>query len=173
MAEEEEKSQGSSSAKIFIIGLPVFIVQLVVVYFITANILLEKFEEQFKHEAVLGDLAAIDTAGSSKNVSPTEFGKYLYTIDDIIVNPANTTGEQLLLSSIAFDLGSEENKQEMKTKNILVKDLILSILSSKSVNELSNNNYKDSLRSQIKTEVIKYLPKLTINRIYFSKYILN
>ncbi len=170
---DEEKSQGSSSMKIFIIGLPVFVVQLVVVYFITANILLDKFEEQFKHEAVLGDLGAIDSAGHSNEAAASEFGKYLYTIDDIIVNPAHTTGEQLLLSSLAFDLGSEENKKEMETKSILVKDLILSILSSKSVGELSNNSYKDTLRAEIKNQVSQYLPDLQVNRIYFSKYILN
>ncbi|MBU1097658.1 MAG: flagellar basal body protein FliL [Ignavibacteriae bacterium HGW-Ignavibacteriae-2] len=167
---------GSSNSKIFMIGLPVFIIQLVVVYFITANILLDKFKEQYKHEAVLGDLALLDTVKSeekSKETAPVEFGKFIHTIDDIIVNPANTTGQQLLLTSIAFDLGSEENKKELESKDILVKDLVLSILSSKSVAKLGNNLYKDSLRTEISEKVQGYLPKLKINRIYFSKYIIN
>ena len=173
MANEKEEKQGSGGTKILMIGLPVFIVQLVVVYFITANILLDKFEEQYKHEAVLGDLAVLDSAKSNPEHTNVEYGKFLYTIDDIIVNPANTTGEQLLLSSIAFDLGSEENVKEMEGKNILVKDLILSILSSKTVDKLSTNSYKDSLRVEISKQVSDFLPDLKVNRIYFSKYILN
>jgi flagellar FliL protein len=173
MANENEEKQSSGGTKILIIGLPIFIVQLVVVYFITANILLDKFEEQYKHETVLGDLAVLDSAQGVSKHAPVEYGKYLYTIDDIIVNPANTTGEQLLLSSIAFDLGSEENVQEMQSKNILVKDLIISILSGKTVDRLSNNIYKDSLRTEIIEEVSGFLPNLKVNRIYFSKYILN
>lgn len=168
------QASGSSTTKIFMIGLPIFIIQLVVVYFITANILLDKFKEQYKHEAVLGDLALLDTVkGKGADTQAVEYGKYIHTIDDIIVNPANTSGQQLLLTSIAFDLATEENKKELETKDILIKDLVISILASKSVTKLSDNAYKDTLRTEISDKVQSYLPKLQINRIYFSKYIIN
>ncbi|MBN1301140.1 MAG: flagellar basal body-associated FliL family protein [Melioribacteraceae bacterium] len=163
--------------KIFIVGLPLFVVQLIVVYFITANILIEKFEAQHAQEEIIGEIISDEPAEQSdegeKSENNIEYGKYIHTIDDIIVNPANTTGEQLLLTSLAFDLGSEENQKELVTKDILVKDMVLSILSSKTTSELSNNKFKDSLRVEIADRVQANFPDLVINKIYFSKYILN
>lgn len=168
-----EESKGSMS-KILMIGLPIFIVQLVVVYFITANILLDKFKEEFKAEAVLGDLALLDSIKVPEDqVAAKEYGKFIHNIDDIIVNPANTAGEQLLLASMAFDLASDANMKEMIAKDIMVKDLVISVLSSKGINELSHNEFKDSLRIEIKDKVEEFLPEVVINRIYFSKYIIN
>jgi len=168
-----EESKGSMS-KILMIGLPIFIVQLVVVYFITANILLDKFKEEFKAEAVLGDLALLDSIKVDEDEEgPKEYGKFIHNIDDIIVNPANTAGEQLLLASMAFDLSSDANMKEMVAKDIMVKDLVISVLSSKGINELSRNEFKDSLRVEIKDKVEEFLPDVVINRIYFSKYIIN
>lgn len=168
-----EESKGSMS-KILMIGLPIFIVQLVVVYFITANILLDKFKEEFKAEAVLGDLALLDSIKVPEDGQKApEYGKFIHNIDDIIVNPANTTGEQLLLASMAFDLGSEANMKELIAKDIMVKDLVISVFSSKGIHELSRNEFKDSLRVEIKEKVEAFLPDVVINRIYFSKYIIN
>ncbi len=170
MAEESK----SSMSKILMIGLPIFIVQLVVVYFITANILLDRFKEEFRAEAVLGDLALLDSIKTDDNKPVSkEYGKFIHNIDDIIVNPANTAGEQLLLASMAFDLNSEANMQEMVAKDVMVKDLVISVLSSKQIHDLSRNEFKDSLRVEIKERVEGYLPDVEINRIYFSKYIIN
>jgi flagellar FliL protein len=168
-----EENKGSMS-KILMIGLPIFIVQLVVVYFITANILLDKFKDEFKAEAVLGDLALLDSIKVPEEESESkEYGKFIHNIEDIIVNPANTSGEQLLLASMAFDLGSELNVTELESKDVMVKDLVISVLASKGIHELSRNEFKDTLRVEIKEKVEEFLPSVVINRIYFSKYIIN
>ncbi|RMD48033.1 MAG: flagellar basal body protein FliL, partial [Ignavibacteria bacterium] len=49
MAEEkneaQEKKEGGFNIKVVILGLPLFIVQLIAVYFITANLLMDKFAQ--------------------------------------------------------------------------------------------------------------------------------
>jgi flagellar FliL protein len=173
MAEEKEITTKPSNLKFFIIGLPIFVVQLIVVYFVTANIIMNKVgtthsSDSGKSES--GEVAKDKKKNSNKKI---EYGKYLYSVDDIIVNPQGSNGEQLLLASIAFDLGSEENVTELKAKDVLVKDLVISILSNKDAIQLSNNAFKDSLRTEISQKVEKFLPSLKVNRVYFSKYILN
>ena len=173
MAEENVSAKKSSNLKFFIIGLPIFVVQLIVVYFVTANIIMNKVgtsNSTPEHKSVSGEVSKDKKNGKSKKI---EYGKFLYSVDDIIVNPLGSNGEQLLLASIAFDLGSEENVSELKTKDVLVKDLVISILSNKDAAQLSNNAYKDSLRTEISKKVEKFLPSLKVNRVYFSKYILN
>ena len=165
---EEKKKSLSINPKIFIIGLPLFIVQLIAVYFITANILLSKVQEHTE-----GQTEEPKTEESEKKKeNKTELGKFIYSIEDIIVNPASTEGKRLLLTSVGLDLKSEEELQSIKSKEILVKDIIVSTLSSKSLNQLSNSAYKDSLKTEIADRLKQSLPSLELNTVYLSKYII-
>lgn len=161
------------NVKIILFGLPIFVIQLIAVYFITANLLLNKVQG---NSAVAGHPTenVADTAKDVKSNEPkVELGKFIYSIEDVIVNPAGTNGEQLLLSSIAFDLATEAGQTELKGKEILVKDLIISILSSKSITQLSNSAYKDTLRKEISKKIVDVAPQIKVNKVYFSKYIIN
>ncbi|GAB4128204.1 MAG: hypothetical protein Fur0015_01910 [Ignavibacteriales bacterium] len=173
MADEKEVVKKSSNLKIFIIGLPIFVVQLIVVYFVTANIIMNKVGATHSTESGTKTENTENSKDKKDSKKKIEYGKYLYSVDDIIVNPQGSNGEQLLLASIAFDLGSEENVTELKAKDVLVKDLVISILSNKDAMQLSNNAFKDSLRTEISQKVEKFLPSLKVNKVYFSKYILN
>ena len=166
----QEKS-GGLNMKVFAIGLPLFIVQLVAVYFITANVLLNKITENATPNGA--EHANSEESYDSDTSAYVELGKYLYLVDDIIVNPAGTKGKELLLASVAFDLSSEENKLEMEGKDILVKDLVISVLSSKSTFQLGNTSYRDTLRNEIQGKLIEFLPNVGVNKVYFSKYIIN
>ncbi len=161
---EESKSGGMKTVMIFV---PIFIVQLIAVYFVTANLLLKKVESN--QQTVPGG----ETTAATSETTKTELGKFLYSIDDIIVNPANTKGDQLLLTSIALDLPTEASRKELEEKEIVVKDMVISILASKSLRELGNIKYRDSLRMQISEGIENHLPSIKVNKVYFSKYILN
>jgi len=173
MAEEKDVEKKSSNMKFIIIGLPIFIVQLIVVYFVTANIIMNKVGASGTSHENKEKSGEVSKGKKDSKQKKIEYGKFLYSVDDIIVNPQGSNGEQLLLASIAFDLGSEENVNELKAKDVLVKDLVISIFSNKDALQLSNNAYKDSLRTEISQKVEKFLPSLKVNRVYFSKYILN
>ncbi|MBU1101678.1 MAG: flagellar basal body-associated FliL family protein [Bacteroidetes bacterium] len=170
VASSAPEKKGGLNAKVFVIGIPLFVIQLVAVYFITANILLNKMSEK----AAAAESAEEGTElHDSDTLANVELGKFIHSIDDIIVNPAGTKGKELLLASVAFDLRSEENKLEMEGKDILVKDLVISVLSSKSVVLLGNTSYRDTLRSEIQNKLVEFLPNIGVNKVYFSKYIIN
>lgn len=167
-----EKKKSGFNNKIILFGLPLFVAQLVAVYFITANILLSKMH---------GAAESIEegTAHDSVNISTDsvlkpgiELGIYIYSVEDIIVNPAQTDGKRLLLATVGFDLGSEEQKTELNSKEVLVKDIIISTLSSKTLQQLNDSLYKDTLKIEISKKVMQYIPGVKLNSIYFSKYII-
>ena len=160
-----EKS--SVNTKILIIGIPVFIIQLIVIYFITANILVKKIESNTLPNNNLKTTQA-------NNVKPAsiDLGKFIYTLDDIIINPADTDGKRLLLVSIGFDVPKVEIENDLKTRDAMLKDVVISTLSSKSIDQLDNSAYRDTLKMEISGKLKKMIPEDAINNIYFSKYIL-
>lgn len=171
---EEKKVESSTEKKGFnmkflVIGLPLFIVQLVAVYFITANILMPKIQSH--GSSVQTDSVSVEQPAED-TVNHADLGKYIYVVDDLIINPAGTDGKRLLLSSLGFDLPNEKYQTELKEKEILVKDAIISVLSSKDMNQLSNSAYRDTLRIQITQKLNRLIPNVKISNVYFSKYIL-
>ncbi len=170
---EEIKAKPEKSGintKIFIFGIPVFMIQLVAVYFITANILMKRFESR----AAIGkdSTQAGQTADTSNKKTKVELGRYIFPVDDVIVNPAGTDGKRLLLTSVGIDLRSDKMMTELKSREALVKDVIISTLSSKDVDQLNNTMYRDSLKTEIADQLTRMVPDIGINTIYFSKYIL-
>jgi flagellar FliL protein len=179
MAEENEEikveKKSSPITKIILFGVPAFIVQLILVYFITANILINKVNNGAATghgEETVSEESSGHEEGGEEGEGSSSSGQFIYSIDEVVVNPANTNGRQLLLTSLAFDLASEENKTELEGKEFLVKDMIISVLSSKSPRFLNDITQRDSLRNEISNKIEGFIPGIKIKKVYFSKYIL-
>jgi flagellar FliL protein len=165
--------KGGINPKVLIIGLPVFIVQLVVVYFVTANILMSKKDKEASaSDSNKGKTEVTGEASTSSiQTGPIE------TIEDLIVNPAGTNGQRLLLTSVGFGIAAgekeaEEAKKKFEEKKVIIQDVVNTTLASKTVPQLSSIAYRDT----VKTEIIKTLksrvPDIRINNIFFSKFII-
>jgi len=157
--------------KVLVIGIPAFIIQLIAVYFITANILLTRIKDT---HSTTGQTISVENKQNSKPepAKTKELGKFVYMVEDLIINPANTDGKRLLLSSLGFDVPTEQDQQELKSKDVLLKDAIIQVMSGKGMTQLGNISYRDTLRVEITNRLSQLMPKVKINTIYFSKYIL-
>lgn len=174
--------------KILLIGLPLFIVQLVIVYFITANILISQShsslkdkeqkeptqQEELKDENQQKDekKSENEVSKDEKNSSTKSAGDFLFSLDDIIANPAQTNGKILVLTSIGFDMNSAESKKIMEEKAIILKDIVINNLARKTVSELNDATKRDSLKIQIIQNIESKIPNVKINDLYFSKFII-
>jgi len=172
-----EKKPSMFNPKVLMIGLPIFIVQLVAVYFITANILIpsghssatkksEKTEETTE--------ATEEKSGETEEGKTSESGEsgLIFSVDDMIVNPAQTNGKMLLLASLGLAVENEESKKVMEEKQVIVKDAIISVLSSKNVTQLGSSTYRDTLKTEILKNQAVQMPGSKVNNIYFSKFII-
>ncbi len=162
-----EKS--SINTKMLIIGIPLFIIQLIAVYFITANILMKKIQGQ-TIENGKDSVTAVQTINKKNN--PADLGKFIYSTDDVIINPADTDGKRLLLTSVGFDVPTADMENELKARDAMVKDAVISTLSSQDLAKLDDAAYRDTLKMQISSRLKSLIPSITINNVYFSKYIL-
>ncbi|MDP2363123.1 MAG: flagellar basal body-associated FliL family protein [Ignavibacteria bacterium] len=174
-----KKEPSMFNPKILLIGLPIFIVQLVAVYFITANILLsgssrsgsQKNESKTEEhtEGVVGEHSGDSKEGTT---SAKGTGGLIFSVDDMIVNPAQTNGKMLLLASLGLSVESEESKKSLEEKQVIVKDAIIGVLSSKNVTQLSSPTYRDTLKTEILKKLSVQMPGSKVNNIYFSKFII-
>lgn len=97
----------------------------------------------------------------------------IHLIKDILVNPAGTNGTRYLSASIGLetsDFGEETDRFEELTP--VIRDILLAILSSKTLEELSSIDGKERLRDEILVEVNKAIKPDSVRRVYFIDYVL-
>ena len=171
-AEEETKKKGFN-IKILLIGLPLFIIQLVAVYFITANILINKLQPASNKGIAADSTLAAELPPEKKASKKDEAGAFIVPIKGVIVNPKNSGGQHYLMVNLGIDVDTQEHQKLLEERSIIVKDLLLNYLSSKTMQELMAPSFKEELKKTLEASIKKLMKGIKVNNIYFSKYIVN
>ena len=157
-----EPKKGSSLKKIFMIGGPILLVQIVVVYFLISK---------FFAPAVAQNLPAKGTAVEEKK-SGEEQTPQIVVIKDVIVNPAGTNGSHLLVTTVGLEVPTIEGKTELEQKEVQTRDILVTILTGKRMDELTTPEQKEILREEIHLRINKILKAGPLSKVYISKFIL-
>jgi flagellar FliL protein len=161
--EEKEGKSGGLNPKVLLIGIPLYIVQLVAVYFVTVNFFIDAKHPEDGTEVVNEDeLAFADSVVT---------GKFIFQTGDIIVNPADG-GVRLMLINLGFDVPKEEMLTELQEKKPIVNDALITLIGKKRLRELMNVKMKPKLKEEIKEMMKKKFPEIKITEIYYNKYII-
>ena len=96
----------------------------------------------------------------------------LYAIKDIVVNPAGTGGTRFLSVSFGFELGSPELAHEFEKREALVRDALITILSAKTVAQLTDAKQKEIVRYQVKKRLSQLLDTEEIAGVYYTDFVL-
>lgn len=96
----------------------------------------------------------------------------VYAIKDIVVNPAGTSGSRFLSVSFGFELSSAAEEAEFESHEPLVRDVLITILSSKTMAELTDAKEKEIMRVQIKKRLQQLLNSEEPNAVYFTDFVL-
>jgi flagellar FliL protein len=157
--------------KVIIIGLPLFIVQLVLVYFITATFLVKTVPNSVGSSGT----EQLDENGElvvDEDEEPAAAQK-IFNIEDLIINPAGTSGQRLLLLSVGFGVPDEEKLTHLMENEVIIKDMVINTVSQKTLGALSNIQLKDSLKVELASKINSAYPKAEVKNVYFSKYLIN
>lgn len=98
-------------------------------------------------------------------------GKY-YTIESIVVNPAGTAGTRFLSCGVSFELDNEADVKAFEAKGVQIKDILITILSSKTVDELSDIALRNKMRRQIQFVVNRYTAPAKAKAVYLTDFVL-
>lgn len=163
--------------KLLIFGLPAFLIQLVLIYFLTAKFIVPLTTQ----ERTVGSTghSGKDSSGKEEETKIGDEGKdaveskelFIYTVKDMIINPAGTNGQRYLLTTIAFNLSSDEAMKALEKKEMAVRDMLNSILTGKTMEELTDVSKREALRQEIATKTKVMVDHGRLVSVYFSKYI--
>ena len=96
----------------------------------------------------------------------------VYAIKDIVVNPAGTGGTRFLSVSFGFELDSPELTSAFEERELAVRDALITILSSKTVAQLTDPKEKEIARYQIKKRLEQLLNTTEITGVYYTDFVL-
>jgi flagellar FliL protein len=108
-------------------------------------------------------------AESSKE--PREYGSFT-RMQGLVVNPAGSAGNRYLAVSLAFESKSRSVEEEIQRKKVVVRDAVLSLLSEQTVDELADPSQRDELKSMLREETNGILRSGTVDRLYFTEFVL-
>ena len=77
-----------------------------------------------------------------------------------------------MLVSVGFGVATEEAKKKLSEREVLVKDIVISTLSCKKLEELNQVGYKETLKIQLSNSISAAMPDAEVNSVVFSKYII-
>ncbi|NNE09168.1 MAG: flagellar basal body-associated FliL family protein [Gemmatimonadetes bacterium] len=92
-------------------------------------------------------------------------------IDDLVVNPAGSQGMRYVATSIGVEIKAE-SLPAFEARIPKIQDCLIRILGSKTVDELSDVNARETLREEIKEELGFLVRGHEIISIYFVSFVL-
>ena len=155
MAEEKTAEvTNRSDLKIIIIGLVFFLVAMAGTYFLISRMMapLMPEKETQKQDMATGNLVSI--------------GEFTTNINDV----AST---RFLKFEVFVEVSKEDKKSQEKINEAMpiIKDSILSIISSKTAADLDVRN-RDNLKAEIKDQLNKKIGADVIQNVYFTSFIM-
>jgi len=99
-------------------------------------------------------------------------GPFIYTIKDIVVNPAGTGGSRFLSVSFGFELESAELQSLFEEREPIIRDALITVLSAKTVAQLTDPREKEIVRYQIKKRVSQLMSTTELAGVYYTDFVL-
>ena len=162
---EEKKSK--IVIVIVIVLLLVALLLGVAFYFMTKSP--SQAQETTQNNAVQNDIAPSSPTSSSGNymrIGP------VYQLDQFIVNLLAQSGRRYLKTTISLEMTNAELQNEIVAKLPAIRDSINSVLSSKSLEEVSTSRGKEKIKEEIVQRLNEFLVDGKVRNIFFVEYVI-
>ncbi|HET8654000.1 MAG TPA: flagellar basal body-associated FliL family protein [Longimicrobiaceae bacterium] len=119
------------------------------------------------HPRVAQADAASDSAASA-DAGPS----IIHQVDNLVMNPAGSNGTRFLMLTVAFDVKDESVGAQMQARDAEIRDAVLGVLGTKSVEELADVSRRDTLKAQMLAAVAKLFPAGAVKRVYLPQFVI-
>jgi len=174
MAEEKKEEQNSEDEKnggskliLIIIGALLFLI--IVIGTVVAVLLLSSDDAPPPPQAqgqTAGASAQQVRAPGDLKVGP------MFPLDVFTVNLLSDSGRRYLKTEINLEMSTPNLQAELTAKMPVVRDTVIGVLSSKTVEEISTRRGKERLKEEIIEQLNMRLQDGHITRIYFMMFII-
>ena len=178
--EESEEKEKKSSSNMLMIIIIVILVLIIIIGAVVAFLLMSSDTEavdatvpQAKEKSVTAPQKAKHIQNTSvDNERPLDEIGTLYPLDAFTVNLKSDSGRRYLKSTISLELDTPDLATELDTKKAVLRDRIIRILSSKTLEEVSSRKGKQKLSDQIMNTLNAMITKGQIKGIYFTEFVI-
>lgn len=139
-------------------------VMAVAAFFVTKQVILPRFAPYA--------LATEDVSAESDGADEATGEKEVYLVENLLVNPNGTSGKRYLSTSIGLEVVSAVAKEELAGKDLQVRDLLISILSARTVTQLTSSTEREQMRREIQARLNQLLEGNKLSAVYFVDYVM-
>jgi flagellar basal body-associated protein FliL len=154
-----------SIIRIIVIILIILVVDFVGGYFIGTMLLIPS---AYKEDESLVNSEGLDIENTGQK---SEIPVHVKTLDAVNLNPANSNGE-IFSCEITLEVSGPEVIDELNKRDSQVKDIILTYLSFKTVQELNDVSKREEYRKDMIGNINSVLTKGRISNLYITQWIL-
>ena len=98
--------------------------------------------------------------------------KVLHVVDNLVLNPANSGGTRFLMVNATFELKEASAGEKLKAHDPEVRDVLLYVLGTKTVEELADVTKREGLKVEMLAALKKQFPDAGISRVYFPQFVI-
>lgn len=179
MAEEEnteETSQEKKKSNTLMIVVIAVLILIILGAAVTAILLMGGDEAQVQQAAPQAKEKATGNRarGGSEIVSSRKLSDIgiLYPLDGFTVNLKSDQGRRYLKATISLELNGEELSIELDNKSPVIRDRIIRILTSKTLEEISSKKGKAKVSEQIVDTLNSMIVDGHVKGIYFTEFVI-
>lgn len=96
----------------------------------------------------------------------------VHLLDNMVLNPAESGGSRFLLISVALQLTSESALGTVKARDAALRDMVLGILGSLTVEDLTDIARRGDLRARIQVGVDSLAGARIVAAVYFPQFVI-
>jgi flagellar FliL protein len=171
--EEQEEKKSDGGNKLILIIIVILLLLLLVIGGLVAYFLLSNNDNP--NDAQNTDKKVEQKADTKqevkKDAEALEIGP-IYPLDPFTVNLKSASGSRYLKCTINLEIDSPDTQPELDKIKPAIRDVIIRILSSKTVPEISTAKGKEKLKNELKKNVNAILPKGEIKHVYFTAFVI-
>ena len=183
MAEEEQTPESSpkekKSSNMLMIIIIVILILIIVIGAVVAVLLMSGDDEAAVKNAPQTQERKVNDQKTHRNSSTSMLNDrklsdigVLYPLDTFTVNLKSDAGRRYLKVTMSLELDNPELSHELDSKSPVLRDRIIRILSSKTLEEISSKKGKQKVSEQIMDTLNSMITDGQIKGIYFTEFVI-
>ncbi len=95
-----------------------------------------------------------------------------FMLDNLVLNPAGSGGGRYLLTSVSLRYADASLKDKLTARESEIRDVILNVLGTKAVEQLTDIAGRDGLKAEIRAKVDSLLGGKLITGVFFPQFVI-
>lgn len=121
--------------------------------------------------AAHGEATAEESGGGGHGKSEAKASP-VYTMDNLVVNPAGTNGTRFLIVSFAVEVANAGLVESLAEHDAEIRDAVLHMLASRTVEQLNDLAARDELKVEVRAKVESLIGASNVYNIFLPQFVL-